>query len=78
MHDCNFRYHTDYFTHKINRIDLLERLFGEVLIPEAVFRELTTNTLYSNEVQIVKASSFMKTYKLQYKLSTNFDTNAFL
>ena len=26
---------------KINRIDLLDNLFGEVLIPQAVFNELT-------------------------------------
>lgn len=50
---------------KINRIDLLERLFGEVLIPNAVFHELTTNTLYSDEVQIIKASSFMKTISIK-------------
>ena len=28
---------------KINRIDLLEKLFGDVLIPQAVFDELTVN-----------------------------------
>ena len=28
---------------KINRIDLLEKLFGDVLIPQAVFDELTAD-----------------------------------
>ena len=28
---------------KISRLDLLEKLFGEVLIPSAVFNELTTD-----------------------------------
>lgn len=28
---------------KINRIDLLEKLFGDVLIPQAVFDELTVD-----------------------------------
>lgn len=28
---------------KINRIDLLEKLFGQVLIPQAVFDELTAD-----------------------------------
>ena len=28
---------------KINRIDLLEKLFGKVLIPETVFSELTAD-----------------------------------
>ena len=31
---------------KINRIDLLERLFGEVLIPQAVFNELTRMNVF--------------------------------
>ena len=31
---------------KINRLDLLQKLFGEVLIPEAVYRELTTNVVF--------------------------------
>ena len=54
---------------KINRIDLLEQLFGEVLIPEAVFRELTTNSIYSGETRIVKASSFMKTMPIKNRKS---------
>lgn len=45
---------------KISRIDLLEKLFGEVCIPEAVFRELTTNTIFESEAEVVKNSSFLK------------------
>ena len=45
---------------KINRLDLLKELFNEVLIPDAVFRELTTNTVFANEAQIVRTSSFLK------------------
>ncbi len=30
---------------KINRIDLLEKLFGDVLIPQAVFDELTVRIM---------------------------------
>ena len=33
---------------KINRIDLLEQLFQEVFIPEAVYNELTTNSIFAN------------------------------
>ncbi|MBO4760023.1 MAG: hypothetical protein J5505_08190 [Spirochaetaceae bacterium] len=44
---------------KINRLDLLEKLFKEVLIPDAVFSELTTNTIFADEAEIVKASSFI-------------------
>ncbi len=39
---------------KINKIDLLERLFGEVLIPEAVFGELVADKrfcLEANQIQ---------------------------
>lgn len=35
---------------KIDRIDLLERLFGEILIPQAVFDELTANERFRLEV----------------------------
>ena len=34
---------------KINRIDLLEKLFGDVLIPQAVFDELTVNERFRLE-----------------------------
>ena len=45
---------------KISRIDLLEKLFGEVCIPEAVFRELTTNTIFESEAKVVQNSPFLK------------------
>ena len=54
---------------KINRLDLLEKLFEEVLIPEAVYRELTTNALFENEANIVKTSSFLKTSSVQNRKS---------
>lgn len=54
---------------KINRIDLLEKLFGEVFIPEAVFHELTTNNAFANEAEIVKASSFLKVKTVQNQQS---------
>ena len=54
---------------KINRLDLLEKWFGEVLVPEAVFRELTTNIAFKNEADIVKSSSFIKTSSIQNRKS---------
>lgn len=54
---------------KINRIDLLEKLFDEVLIPEAVFDELTTNSFFANETAIVKSSTFLKKTSVQNKKS---------
>ena len=54
---------------KINRLDLLEKLFGEIIIPEAVFKELTTNTAFENEAEIVKKSSFLKISSVQNRKS---------
>jgi len=54
---------------KISRIDLLEKLFGEVCIPEAVFRELTTNTIFESEAEVVKNSPFLKTIPVKNRKS---------
>ena len=45
---------------KINRLELLEKLFGTVQIPKGVFSELTENQRFQNEAKIVKASSFIQ------------------
>lgn len=36
---------------KINRLDLLEKAFGEVLIPDAVYAELTADERFLDEVE---------------------------
>ena len=36
---------------KINRLDILEKLFGEVLLPEAVYDELTSNQVFLDEAE---------------------------
>lgn len=54
---------------KISRIDLLEKLFGEVCIPEAVFRELTTNTIFESEAEVVQNSPFLKTIPVKNRKS---------
>ncbi len=38
---------------KINRIDLLEKLFGKVLIPDAVFSELTVDERFRLEADLL-------------------------
>lgn len=48
---------------KISKLDLLEKLFGEVQIPKGVFSELTENPLYQNEAEIVQKSDFIKVVK---------------
>lgn len=54
---------------KIEKLELLKNLFGEILIPEAVFRELTTNNLFSDEAEIVKKCEFLNVVSVQNKKS---------
>jgi len=45
---------------KIEQLTLLEKLFGQVIVTEAVFKELTTNNHYPSEIEKIKASSFIE------------------
>lgn len=45
---------------KINRLDILGKLFGEVLLPEAVYEELTSNQDFQGEAEQVKSCDFFK------------------
>lgn len=45
---------------KINHLDLLKDLFGEVQIPKGVFAELTGNPRFQNEAEIIQSSDFIK------------------
>lgn len=45
---------------KINHLNLLEKLFGEVHIPKGVFAELTENPRFLEESKIVQACDFIK------------------
>jgi len=49
---------------KVNRLNLLQQLFGYVHIPEAVFQELLANPRYGEEGQIIQASPFIQTHSL--------------
>lgn len=46
---------------KIDRLDLLEKLFGTVLIPQAVFDELTVDERYRLEADQIKSRQFVRT-----------------
>ena len=50
---------------KIERLDLLEKLFGEVVIPVAVFNELTTSKAFRHEAGIVRNARFLKILSVQ-------------
>ncbi len=45
---------------KIDRIDLLENLFGQVLIPQAVFNELTVDERFKLEAEQIRRKQFIK------------------
>ena len=44
---------------KINRIDLLKKLFGDVLIPQAVFEELTIDERFRLEADQIRQKKFI-------------------
>lgn len=52
---------------KIEKLDLLKDLFNEVEIPSAVFSELTSNLNFSDEIETVKKSSFIKISQVKDK-----------
>ena len=45
---------------KLNRLDLLEKLFDTVGAPNAVYEELTSNMKYPSEAQIIAECHFLK------------------
>ena len=45
---------------KINRLELLEKLYGFVYIPRAVFDELTVNTKYQAEADEISNAKFIE------------------
>ena len=45
---------------KIERIDLLEKLFGRVLIPQAVFDELVVDGRFKNEAEVIQNKKFIQ------------------
>lgn len=45
---------------KASRLDVLQQLFGEVLIPTAVFNELTSNDSFQEEAQQIRNCPFIR------------------
>ena len=44
---------------KAGQLELLQKLFGVVYIPEAVYRELTENEAFSEEAKLVRECEFL-------------------
>lgn len=45
---------------KIHKLDLLQKLFNEIVIPEAVFKEVVENENFYQEAEIVKKAEYIK------------------
>lgn len=45
---------------KIKRLDLLQKLFGEVFIPDAVYKELTSDKRFASEAYAVTNASYIR------------------
>jgi predicted nucleic acid-binding protein len=54
---------------KIKRLSLLEELFGNIVIPEAVFNELTTSRKFKEEAELVRKSSFIELIPVTDKIA---------
>lgn len=52
---------------KIDRIDLLEKLFGSVKIPPSVYNELSSNKIFKNEALIIKNVSYINLLPIKNK-----------
>jgi hypothetical protein len=50
---------------KANQIQLLEKLYKKVIIPEAVYIELTMNSVHAEESEKIKQCSFLVVEKVQ-------------
>ena len=57
---------------KIGRLDLIFHLFGEIMIPKAVFDELVYNSRFPEESRQMKESSFIKTVVVEDIKSVNY------
>ena len=50
---------------KAEKLYILQRLFGEVLIPETVFSELTSNESYPDEAELITENDYIKVVKVE-------------
>lgn len=56
---------------KADQLGLLEKLYGNVLIPRAVYRELTDNPRYTKEAVLIKKLDFLITVEVENVKSVN-------
>lgn len=56
---------------KAGCLELLENLYGKVLIPKAVYRELTENSVYLEEAKLIKTTKFFSVVTVENMKSVN-------
>ena len=54
---------------KLQRLDLLEKVFGTVIVPHAVYEELISNSNYLTEAQTIVECPFLKRLKVSDRQS---------
>ena len=45
---------------KVSKLDVLKSLFGKVIIPDAVYKELTDNERFSEEAALIRNCDFIE------------------
>lgn len=56
---------------KASRLDLLRELYGKVLIPKAVYRELTENAAFAKEAKIIKDIDYLTVVAVENEKSVS-------
>ena len=57
---------------KADKLDILCDLFGEVLIPESVFSEVTTNESFKNEADLIINNEYIRVVEVRNKSQVSF------
>ena len=50
---------------KAGQLELLQKLYNKVLMPQAVYRELIENPVYVNEAEIIKSTDFLQAAEVE-------------
>lgn len=56
---------------KVEQLELLKKLYKKVLVPQAVYRELTENLAYIKEAEAIKTVDFLSVVAVENVKSVN-------
>lgn len=54
---------------KAGQLELLQKLYQTVLVPQAVYRELTENPVYGKEAEMIKKTEFLSVVAIENIMS---------